>query len=150
LGLDETDVDVLYRGALVHDVGKIGIPEAILLKAGPLTPDEQRQMQEHPVIGERIVRPLNSGAGLLAIIRNHHERIDGRGYPDGLAGDAIPLGARIVAVCDAYDALINDRPYRKKHTHEEAIGVLSEGAGIQWDASVVRALPGLSPRQASA
>jgi putative two-component system response regulator len=150
LGLDETDVDVLYRGALVHDVGKIGIPEAILLKAGPLTPDEQRQMQEHPVIGERIVRPLNSGAGLLAIIRNHHERIDGRGYPDGLAGDAIPLGARIVAVCDAYDALINDRPYRKKHTHEEAIRVLSAGAGIQWDASVVRALPGLSPRQASA
>jgi putative two-component system response regulator len=140
LGLGEAELDVLYRGALIHDIGKIGVTEAILLKAGPLTPDEQRQMQAHPVIGERIVRPLNSGAGLLAIIRNHHERIDGRGYPDGLAGDRIPLGARIVAVCDAYDALINDRPYRKKHTDQEAVRVLVDGAGTQWDSNVVRVL----------
>ena len=145
LGLEEPELDVLYRGALVHDIGKIGVPEAILLKAGPLTPDEQRQMEEHPVIGERIVQPLNSGAGLLAIVRNHHERIDGRGYPDGLAGDGIPLGARIVAVCDSYDALINDRPYRKKHSHEEAIGVLVAGAGVQWDSNVVRALAARFP-----
>jgi putative two-component system response regulator len=138
LGLDESDVEVLYRGALIHDIGKIGVPEAILLKAGPLTADEQRQMQAHPEIGERIVRPLNSGTGLLAIIRNHHERIDGRGYPDGLAGESIPLSARIVAVCDAYDALTNDRPYRKKLTPEEAINALVDGAGVQWDANVVR------------
>jgi putative two-component system response regulator len=147
LGLDEPELDILYRGALIHDIGKIGVPEAILLKAGPLTLDEQRQMQAHPVIGERIVRPLNSGAGLLAIIRNHHERIDGRGYPDGLSGDGIPLGARIVAVCDAYDALINDRPYRKKHSQEEAIGVLVDGAGVQWDSNVVRALAARFPAE---
>jgi putative two-component system response regulator len=138
LGLDESEVEVLYRGALIHDIGKIGVPEAILLKAGPLTADEQRQMQAHPEIGERIVRPLNSGTGLLAIIRNHHERIDGRGYPDGLAGESIPLSARIVAVCDAYDALTNDRPYRKKLTPDEAINALVDGAGVQWDANVVR------------
>jgi len=148
LGLDESVLDVLYRGALIHDIGKIGVPESILLKDSPLTDDEQKQMQEHPVIGERIVRPLNSGLELLAIIRNHHERMDGRGYPDGLAGDAIPLVARIVAVCDAYDALIHDRPYRRKLTPEEAIGTLVDGAGIQWDADVVSVLSARVPSPA--
>jgi putative two-component system response regulator len=140
VGLSTSELDILYRGALIHDVGKIGVPEAILLKPGRLTEDEQRQMQEHPVIGERIVRPLNSGAELLSIIRNHHERFDGLGYPDGLSGASIPRGARIVAVCDAYDALINDRPYRSKLTSDEALRTLFAGAGTQWDPDVVNAL----------
>jgi putative two-component system response regulator len=140
LGLNTSELDVLYRGGLIHDIGKIGVPEAILLKPGPLSEHEQRQMQEHPVIGERIVRPLSSSSELLSIVRNHHERFDGLGYPDGLSGTSIPPNARIVAVCDAYDALINDRPYRSKLTSDEALRTLFAGAGTQWDPDVVNAL----------
>src|SRR3989441_1616585 len=104
LGLPERALDALYRGGIIHDIGKIGVPDAILLKPGPLAGDEIRIMRAHTTIGESIVRPLRSGANLLPIIRNHHERFDGNGYPDGLAGRAIPRLARIVSVCDAYDA----------------------------------------------
>jgi putative two-component system response regulator len=137
LGLDEEDLDALYRGALIHDIGKIGIPDAILLKPGPLTPDEEKAMREHPAIGERIVRPLHTGSSLLEVIRHHHERIDGEGYPDRLAGESIPIAARIVAVCDAHDALISDRPYRKRRPEAEALAILYSGAGSQWDKEVV-------------
>jgi len=142
LGLPERALDALYRGGIIHDIGKIGVPDAILLKPGPLAGDEVRIMRAHTTIGESIVRPLRSGANLLPIIRNHHEHFDGRGYPDGLAGRAIPRLARIVAVCDSYDALVTDRPYRKARTVDEAIGTLADGAGKQWDPEVVEALVG--------
>ena len=99
-------------------------------------------MRAHTTIGESIVRPLRSGANLLPIIRNHHERFDGNGYPDGLAGRAIPRLARIVAVCDSYDALVTDRPYRKARSVDEAIATLADGAGKQWDPEVVEVLVG--------
>src|SRR6195256_2991775 len=137
LGLQESDLVALYRGGLVHDIGKIGVPGAILLKPGPLTAEEERQMREHPVIGERIVKPFASAADLLFIVRNHHERFDGGGYPDGVAGHNIPVLARIVSICDAYDALASDRPYRARRNSTEAIEALMRGAGQQWDRELV-------------
>jgi putative two-component system response regulator len=142
LGLPERALEALYRGGIIHDIGKIGVPDAILLKPGPLGGDEVRIMRAHTTIGESIVRPLRSGANLLPIIRNHHEHFDGGGYPDGLAGRAIPRLARVVAVCDSYDALVTDRPYRKARTVDEAIATLVDGAGKQWDPEVVEALVG--------
>jgi putative two-component system response regulator len=140
LGLPESDLVALYRGALVHDIGKMGVSAAILLKPGPLNADEERQMRAHPVIGERMVRPLPSAADVLAIVRHHHERFDGGGYPDGLSGHKIPILARIVSVCDAYDALASDRPYRLRRNSEEAIETLMRGAGQQWDRELVSIL----------
>jgi putative two-component system response regulator len=137
LGLPAADLDALYRGGLIHDIGKIGVPDSILLKPGPLDPEEQMRMRMHPVIGENIVTPLHSGTELLPIIRHHHESYNGAGYPDGLAGHSIPRLARIVSVCDAYDALINDRPYRMRLSLEDALSTLSDGAGIQWDPEIV-------------
>jgi putative two-component system response regulator len=137
LGLPATELDALYRGGLIHDIGKIGVPDSILLKPGPLNAEEQMRMRMHPIIGENIVTPLHSGTELLPIIRHHHESYDGKGYPDGLSGNGIPRLARIVAVCDAYDALINDRPYRMRLSVEDALNTLSNGAGIQWDPEVV-------------
>jgi HD-GYP domain-containing protein (c-di-GMP phosphodiesterase class II) len=140
LGLPESDLVALYRGALVHDIGKMGVSAVILLKPGPLNAEEERQMRAHPVIGERIVRPVPSAADILGIVRHHHERFDGGGYPDGLAGHRIPILARIVSVCDAYDALTIDRPYRARRNSEEAIETLMRGAGQQWDREVVSIL----------
>ena len=137
LGLEQKDLEALYRGGIIHDIGKIGVPDAILLKPGALDGAELRAMQRHPVIGANIVGPLRSGVDLLPIIRHHHERYDGTGYPDGLRGAQIPQLARIVAVCDAYDALVNDRPYRLRRTVGEAIATLRAGAGGQWDPEVV-------------
>jgi putative two-component system response regulator len=142
LGLPERALDALYRGGIIHDIGKIGVPDAILLKPGPLVGAELLIMRAHTTIGESIVRPLRSGMNLLPIIRNHHEHFDGSGYPDGLAGRAIPRLARIVAVCDAYDALVTDRPYRKARSIDEAIATLMDGAGKQWDPEAVEALVG--------
>ncbi len=140
MGLPERAKDALYRGGIIHDIGKIGVPDHILQKPGPLDSDELRIMQSHPLIGESIVRPLRSGVPLLPIVRHHHERIDGNGYPDRLKGRAIPHLARIVAVCDAFDALTSDRAYRKAKSVEEALGILVDGAGRQWDAEVVDVL----------
>lgn len=137
LGLRDADLIALYQGGRIHDIGKIGIPDAILLKPGPLNADEERQMRAHPVIGESIVSPMPSAASLLPIIRNHHERFDGGGYPDGLLGHRIPLLARIVSVCDAYDALASDRPYRERRNADEAMETLMRGAGQQWDRELV-------------
>ena len=139
LGIGQEELDQLQRGALVHDLGKIGIPDGILHKPGRLSDEELRVMRQHPLIGEEIARPLHSAARFLSVIRHHHEWVDGSGYPDGLAGTTIPLLARIVAVSDAYDALISDRPYRPRKTPEEAIGVLRDGAGRQWDSRLVGA-----------
>jgi putative two-component system response regulator len=136
--LPEADLDALYRGGIIHDIGKIGVPDSILLKPGPLDAEEEVQMHLHPIIGEGIVRPLRSGTSLLPIVRHHHEHFDGTGYPDRLQGEEIPRLARIVSVCDAYDALINDRPYRPGLPPEEAMAILNRGAGTQWDPDVVR------------
>jgi putative two-component system response regulator len=140
MGLPERALDALYRGGIIHDLGKIGVPDAILQKPGPLDADELRLMRMHPLIGESIVRPLRSGVPLLPIIRHHHERIDGTGYPDGLKGRAIPHLARIVAVCDAYDALTSDRPYRRARSAGEAIEILVAGSGTLWDSEAVDVL----------
>jgi putative two-component system response regulator len=140
LGLQESDLNALSRGGLIHDIGKIGVPDAILLKPGPLNAEEERQMRAHPVLGESIVKPLLSTAGILTIIRHHHERFDGGGYPDGLSGYKIPLLARIVSVCDAYDALVSDRPYRARRSPEESVETLMRGAGQQWDRELVSLL----------
>ena len=137
LGLPEPALDALYRGGIIHDIGKIGVSETILLKSGPLDLVEQHLMQEHPEIGANIVAPLHSGVSLQPIIRHHHERFDGCGYPDGLSGDGIPLLARIISICDAFDALINDRPYRARVSVDQAIAILRGGAGTQWDPELV-------------
>jgi cyclic di-GMP phosphodiesterase len=140
LGLSEQTLDTLYRGGIIHDIGKIGVSDSILHKPGPLDPIELPQMQAHVAIGESIVKPLRSTSGLLPIIRHHHERFDGSGYPDGLRAREIPRAARIVSVCDAFDALVNDRPYRMRRTTEEALAVLRAGAGTQWDPETVELL----------
>lgn len=137
LGFDEEGLSLLYRGGMLHDVGKIGIDDAILRKAGPLDADEMVKVRAHPQIGVDIVRPLRSGLDILPTIRHHHEWFDGRGYPDGLRGEDIPLHARIVAVCDAYDSMVSDRPYRKARCIEETVRILMAGAGKQWDPQLV-------------
>src|SRR6266480_7434033 len=139
-GLAENALDTLYRGGIIHDIGKIGVSDAILHKPGPLDPIEIPQMQAHVAIGESIVKPLQSTSGLLPIIRHHHERFDGGGYPDHLRAREIPRAARIVSVYDAFDALVNDRPYRLRRSTVEAIAVLRAGAGTQWDPETVELL----------
>ena len=137
-GLQGKELIDLYRGGMIHDIGKIGVPDAILLKPGPLDAEEAAIMRRHPVIGEQIARPLRSAANLLAIIRHHHENWDGTGYPDGLVGEAIPLMARMTAISDAYDAMTSDRPYRRGMDREKAASILASGAGSQWDAELVQ------------
>jgi putative two-component system response regulator len=126
-------LDDLFRGGMIHDIGKIGIPDGILLKPAALTSEEREAMRRHTAIGEAIAGPLRSAANLLQIVRHHPEWWDGSGYPDGLRGEEIPLGARIVSICDSYDALVSDRPYRRGRSPDEAIEILREGAGTQWD-----------------
>ena len=124
MGLDAEALEALRRGALLHDIGKVGIPDAILMKPGPLNADEWKVIRQHPVIGERICLPLRSMGPVLPIIRHHHERWDGSGYPDGLAGEAIPLLARVLQVADVFDALTMVRPYQPALSAAEASGVL--------------------------
>lgn len=138
LGLGTTEQQILRYGGLLHDIGKIGVSESILRKPGALAPEEYTLMKEHTVIGDRIVQPLRFAAQVSPMVRGHHERWDGCGYPDGLAGEAIPLGARIVAVTDAYDAMTTDRPYRVALTHDEALRRLAAGAGSQFDSHIVQ------------
>jgi len=140
LGLSDQTLETLYRGGMIHDIGKIGVSDSILHKPGPLDPVELPQMQAHVEIGESIVKPLRSTSGLLPIIRHHHERFDGLGYPDHLRAREIPRAARIVSVCDAFDALVDDRPDRMRRWSEEALAVLRAGAGTQWDPETVELL----------
>jgi diguanylate cyclase (GGDEF)-like protein len=136
-GLDGRALKRLELGALFHDIGKIGIPETILSKPGPLTDDERELIERHPALGEKIIAPIDRLEDVRPIVRHCHERYDGTGYPDGLKGDEIPLESRIILVCDAYHAMITDRPYRKRLSDEEALRRLEEGAGTQFDPRVV-------------
>lgn len=139
LGLVEDELEMIEQAAAVHDLGKIGIPDRVLLNPGPLTDEELTVMRLHTEIGPRILSQFalfREGSG---IVRHHHESFDGSGYPDGLAGDAIPYGARVVAVADAFDAMTSDRPYRSALSVAEALKRLRSGRGAQWDPTVVDA-----------
>ena len=138
-----SDTELEY-GFLLHDLGKIGVPDAIVLKPGPLDDDEMETMRRHVELGEQIVERIPYLGGLArGVIAAHHERWDGNGYPRGLAGEDIPLPARIFAVVDAFDAMTNDRPYRKALAVEEALREIRAGAGTQFDPDVVRAFAAL-------
>jgi diguanylate cyclase (GGDEF)-like protein len=137
LGLEEEALKRLELGALLHDIGKIGVPSDILSKPGRLTADERAVMETHPELGERIIAPIDRLQEVRAIVRHCHERWDGRGYPDAIAGEEIPLESRIIFVCDAYHAMTTDRPYRKRLSHPEAIRRLREASGTQFDPHVV-------------
>ena len=140
LELDLEAVRSVELGAVLHDIGKVRVPESILNKPGPLTDEEWAVMKTHPEIGEHILGPIQSLHRILPIVRHHHERWDGAGYPDGLSGRGIPLGARIVAVCDAYRAMTENRPYRAALSTSEARDELAAGAGTQFDEDCVEAL----------
>lgn len=136
MGLSPEDLEAVVTGALLHDVGKLGVPEEILQKQRPLSVDEWALLRRHAEAGEAICRPLAMATRLGPIIRHHHERWDGRGYPDGLAGDAIPVGARVVAVVDAFDAIVQDRPYRPARSAHEALAEIRAGCGSQFDPAI--------------
>ena len=142
LGLDADEVKNVRTAALLHDIGKVGIPDEILHKDGPLDAREWEIMRQHPVIGERIMRAIPGMGQIARVVRHEHERWDGGGYPDGLVGDAIPLAARIILACDAYHAMVSDRPYRKAMSHHDAMAELTANAGTQFDPEVVQALVG--------
>src|SRR6202171_4479314 len=138
LGLPQDLRVALRRGGLVHDIGKLSVPEHILLKPGPLTPEERKIMERHTVIGEEICAPLRSFRHVLPIIRHHHEKQDGSGYPDGLKGAQVPLTARILQITDIYDALTTDRPYRKALPLEKAFAIMREEVKRGWwDGSIL-------------
>jgi putative two-component system response regulator len=132
LGLPRPEQLALYRGGYLHDIGKISIPDVILFKHGLLTDDEWKVMRLHTVRGEEICRPMKTLAPVLPIIRSHHERWDGTGYPDGLAGEDIPLLARILQIADIYDALTTARPYKPAFTREHAMEIMLEEARRGW------------------
>jgi putative two-component system response regulator len=136
-GLSEDEIEAVGYGAVLHDVGKIGVSEMVLTKPGLLTDEERLEMQRHPVIGANILAPLRLGKVVGPIIRSHHERWDGGGYPDGLRGEAIPIGSRIVAVVDSYDAMTHNRPYRTALRLEEAQEELIRCRGSQFDSQLV-------------
>jgi len=138
-GLTPWELQLLRKAAILHDVGKIGVNESVLRKPGPLSADEFNHMKSHTLIGERICRPLQQDRLILDVIRHHHERYDGKGYPDGLAGENIPIAARIMAVVDAYDALTSDRPYRNRLSQEQARQILKQEAGKQFDPKIATA-----------
>jgi diguanylate cyclase (GGDEF)-like protein/putative nucleotidyltransferase with HDIG domain len=140
VGLDEVEVERVGHAALLHDIGKVGMPDRVLHKPGPLAGEEWDVMREHPVIGERILRAIPGMGGVARIVRHEHERFDGTGYPDGLAGEEIPLGSRIILACDAYHAMTSDRPYRAGLGHEHAVAELVRCSGSQFDPRIVAAL----------
>jgi putative two-component system response regulator len=132
IGLAEDQVVALRRAGIVHDIGKVAVPDAVLLKPGRLTPEEFRVIQEHPVVGERICMPLKSFRLVLPIIRHHHEKLNGSGYPDGLKGEEIPITARVLQIVDVYDALATKRPYKRALSNAEALGIMEEEVKKGW------------------
>lgn len=138
LGLGLSDRDTLLKGSILHDIGKVGVPDKVLLKEGPLTDSEWEVMRQHVVIGESLCRPLKFLHQVLPLIRHHHERYDGSGYPDGLTGDDIPLVARVFQVCDVFDALTHARPYKPAFTLKESAEILQrESDSGRWDKRIV-------------
>jgi putative two-component system response regulator len=132
LGLAKDEITALRRAAVVHDIGKVAVPDAILLKPGRLTEEEWKLIREHPVVGERICAPLRSFRLVLPIIRHHHEKLDGSGYPDGLRGDAVPVTARVLQIVDVYDALTTERPYKKAFPVSDALQTMKEEVAKGW------------------
>jgi HD-GYP domain-containing protein (c-di-GMP phosphodiesterase class II) len=143
MGFGAEAMEELRIGTTLHDIGKIGVPDAILNKAAKLTDEEFDLMKAHPVIGYEICRPLMLSEGVLMLIRNHHEKLDGSGYPDGLKGGELPLSLRVICVSDAFDAMSSRRPYRNVMDINKVISELSRGAGIQFDPVVVEILKDL-------
>jgi putative nucleotidyltransferase with HDIG domain len=139
LGLSESEQRMAHLCGLVHDIGKIGLPAGLLEKAGPLTLDERRQMEQHSVIGERILAKVEDYSEIARVVRHHHERVDGRGYPDGLRGDEIPLLSKIIAAADAYNAMTSHRPYRDAMPSRVARLRMAQAVGSQFDTTVVAA-----------
>jgi HAMP domain-containing protein len=139
MGRSDSQLEVLHRGALLHDIGKLGISVKLLDKPGRLDDDELRQVMNHPSIGGRILQPISAFSDILPIVEQHHEKFDGTGYPEKLAGEEIDINARILAVADTYDAMISDRPYRKGFDHEKAVNLILEESGLQFDPVVLRA-----------
>jgi len=139
IGMSEEQQELVHLCGLVHDIGKIGLPAGLLEKPGPLTLEERRQMEQHSEIGERILRNVDDYSEIADVVRSHHERIDGMGYPDGIHGDEIPLLARIIGVADAYDAMTSDRPYREALPSRVARMRLAQAVGTQFDTAVVAA-----------
>jgi putative nucleotidyltransferase with HDIG domain len=135
--LPRQEVENIRLGSILHDVGKIGIPDAILNKPSKLTDEEYETIKQHAQIGARIVQSVGALQGVVPIVRHHQERFDGKGYPDGLMGEEIPIGARIIAVVDAYGAMTEDRVYRKALGHDKALSELRRNAGAQFDPQVV-------------
>ena len=136
-GCSPDETELVRIAGMLHDIGKIAIPEVTLHKPGPLSDDEWGLMKTHPDVGVRILSPIVALRDVLPLVRYHHERWDGGGYPTGLAGEAIPIGARILNICDAYDTMSSDRPYRTALGHDEAVRRLRDGAGTQFDADLV-------------
>jgi putative nucleotidyltransferase with HDIG domain len=139
LNLSEEEIVHLRRGALMHDIGKLAIPDSILLKAGPLEDDEREIMKQHPVYAKQMLSQISFLQPSIDVVYNHHERWDGSGYPNGLKGEQIPLAARIFAVVDQWDALRSDRPYRKAWSVEKTVAYFRDNAGILHDPKVVEA-----------
>jgi len=139
LGCSEAEVQAVYWAAWLHDIGVISVPDRILRKPGPLSEEEWEVVRRHPEVGAEIVAPVKKLAAVIPLIRAHQERYDGSGYPEGLKGEAIPLGARILAVADAYGAMIEGRVYRQAHPPEEAVAELERLKGVQFDPGVVEA-----------
>ncbi len=142
LALDPVQVARVRTAALLHDIGKVGVPDEILHKEGPLDDREWEIMRQHPVIGERILRAIPGMGAIARAVRHEHERWDGKGYPDGIAGREIPIESRIILACDAYHAMVSDRPYRKAMSQSNAIAELSNNSGTQFDPEVTGALVG--------
>ncbi len=137
MGLPEAEVRRIRFGALLHDIGKVGVSGEIIRKPTSLDPSEQAKMRQHPVIGAEIMQPVELLSEAAEIVRHHHEHYDGSGYPDGLKGEGIPIGSRIILVADAYHAITSDRPYRRGRSKDEALRILKENAGKQFDPKVV-------------
>lgn len=140
LGFTDEQIDLLHRGGLLHDVGKVGVPVGVLDKPGPLTPEELVQVRRHPTIGARILAPITAFRRAIPLVLHHHELLDGSGYPHGLSGDQIPLIVRVLTVADVYDALVSDRPYRSAWPVEQAVAYLKENVGNKFDGRAVEAL----------
>jgi len=138
LALPPVDLERLERGGLLHDIGKIGVSSGVLDKQGPLDADEWEQMRAHTTLGAMILEPIARYADIIPIVRHHHERWDGGGYPDHLAGEAIPYLARVLALADVYDALTSDRPYRAGMTPRKALSMIEAGLGTQFDPAIGR------------